>query len=201
MEGNKSPATGWTHKVSKAFTKEGDGQDDDEDVPAAVRLPPGTKNYMTRRGYDALRVELDQLVRIERPKLVETVAWAASNGDRSENGDYIYGKKRLREIDRRIRFLIKRIESAEVVDPERQQGMEQVFFGATVTVLDVEDEGGEGEQTWQIVGVDEANASAGRISWISPLARALMKAREGDVVRFQSPAGPREMEVVEIRYE
>ena len=191
--------------MNKAFTKEGDGQDDDDDVPVSVRLPPGTKNYMTRRGYDALRVELDQIVRIERPKLVETVAWAASNGDRSENGDYIYGKKRLREIDRRIRFLIKRIESAEVVDPERQQGMEQVFFGATVTVLDVEDadgEGeGEGEQTWQIVGVDEADASSGRISWISPLARALIKAREGDVVRFQSPAGPREIEVVEIRYQ
>ncbi|AYH44364.1 transcription elongation factor GreB [Azoarcus sp. DN11] len=187
--------------MSKAFTKEGEGQDEDDDVPASVRLPPGSKNYMTRRGYDALRVELDLLVRVERPKLVETVAWAASNGDRSENGDYIYGKKRLREIDRRIRFLIKRIESAEVVDPERQQGMEQVFFGATVTVLDVEDESGEGEQTWQIVGVDEADATSGRISWISPLARALMKAREGDIVRFQSPAGPREIEVVEIRYE
>ncbi|NMG44045.1 transcription elongation factor GreB [Aromatoleum toluvorans] len=187
--------------MSKAFTKEGEGQDEDDDVPVSVRLPPGSKNYMTRRGYDALRVELDQLVRVERPKLVETVAWAASNGDRSENGDYIYGKKRLREIDRRIRFLIKRIESAEVVDPERQQGMEQVFFGATVTVLDVEDESGEGEQTWQIVGVDEADATSGRISWISPLARALMKAREGDIVRFQSPAGPREIEVVEIRYE
>lgn len=190
----------WDRDVNKAFVKESDGADDDEDVPVASRLPPGSKNYMTRRGYDALRVELDQLVRIERPKLVETVAWAASNGDRSENGDYIYGKKRLREIDRRIRFLIKRIESAEVVDPERQKGMEQVFFGATVTVLDAEDTDAE-EETWQIVGVDEANASDGRISWISPLARALMKAREGDVVRFQSPAGPREIEVVEIRYQ
>ena len=180
--------------------KEGDNPDEDDDVPASVRLPPGSKNYMTRRGYDALRVELDQLVRVERPKMVETVAWAASNGDRSENGDYIYGKKRLREIDRRIRFLIKRIESAEVVDPERQQGIEQVFFGATVTVVDVEDEAGEGEQTWQIVGVDEADASSGRISWISPLARALLKAREGDVVRFMSPAGTREIEVVEVRY-
>ncbi|HJV27481.1 MAG TPA: transcription elongation factor GreB [Aromatoleum sp.] len=187
--------------MNKAFVKEGDGSDDDEDIPVASRLPPGSKNYMTRRGYDALRVELDQIVRVERPKLVETVAWAASNGDRSENGDYIYGKKRLREIDRRIRFLIKRIESAEVVDLERQQGMEQVFFGATVTVFDVDDEDGDGEQTWQIVGVDEADASAGRISWISPLARALMKAREGDVVRFVSPAGPREIEVVEIRYQ
>ncbi|BAL24098.1 transcription elongation factor GreB [Azoarcus sp. KH32C] len=186
--------------MNKAFVKENDGSDDDDDIPVASRLPPGSKNYMTRRGYDALRVELDQLVRIERPKLVETVAWAASNGDRSENGDYIYGKKRLREIDRRIRFLIKRIESAEVVDPERQQGMDQVFFGATVTILDVEDESGEGEQTWQIVGVDEADATSGRISWISPLARALLKAREGDVVRFMSPAGQREIEVVEVRY-
>ncbi len=181
--------------MSKAFTREGDGDEDEQDVPVAVRLPPGTKNYITRRGYDALRVELEQLVKRERPKLVETVAWAAGNGDRSENGDYIYGKKRLREIDRRIRFLIKRIENAEVVDPELQAGNDQVFFGATVTIHD-----GEAEQTWQIVGVDEADASNGRISWIAPLSRALIKAREGDVVRFMSPAGPREIEVVEVRY-
>lgn len=183
--------------MNKAFVKEGEGSDEDDEVPAGVRLPPGTRNYMTRRGYEALRSELDHLVRTERPKMVETVAWAASNGDRSENGDYIYGKKRLREIDRRIRFLIKRIESAEVVDPADQRGMDQVFFGATVTIADVED--GD-EQTWQIVGVDEADASSGRISWISPLARALLKAREGDAVRFVSPAGPREVEVVEVRY-
>ena len=184
--------------MSKAFVRESeDAGDDEEGDASAPRLPPGSKNYMTRRGYEALRRELDQLVRFERPKLVETVAWAAGNGDRSENGDYIYGKKRLREIDRRIRFLIKRIESADVVDPERQAGLEQVFFGATVTIADV-DSGDE--QTWQIVGVDEADASAGRISWISPLARALMKAREGDAVRFISPAGPREIEVLEIRY-
>jgi len=182
--------------VNKAFVKENDGDDEDELAPA-LRLPAGSKNYMTRRGYDALRAELDQLVRIERPKLVETVAWAAGNGDRSENGDYIYGKKRLREIDRRIRFLIKRIESAEVVDPERQQGLEQVFFGATVSFCDLET--GD-EQTWQIVGVDEADASQGRISWISPLARAVLKARAGDVVRFQSPAGMREIEVTEVQY-
>ena len=141
--------------------------------------------------------ELEQLVRTERPRLVETVAWAAGNGDRSENGDYIYGKKRLREIDRRIRFLIKRIESADVVDPERQQELDQVFFGATVTIEDVET---AEQQTWQIVGVDEADASDGRISWISPLARALLKAKEGDAVRFQSPAGMREVEIVAIRY-
>ncbi len=183
--------------MSKAFVKEGDDGDDEEVLGPALQLPAGAKNYMTRRGYDALRQELDLLVRVERPKMVETVAWAAGNGDRSENGDYIYGKKRLREIDRRIRFLIKRIESAEVVDPERQQGMDQVFFGATVTLEDLEE---GGEQTWQIVGVDEADASAGRISWISPLARALIKSREGDVVRFMSPAGPREIEVLTVRY-
>ncbi len=183
--------------MNKAFVKERDGEDDDGEDLAAPRLPAGIKNYMTRRGYDCLRRELDQLVRVDRPKLVETVAWAAGNGDRSENGDYIYGKKRLREIDRRIRFLIKRIESAEVVDPELQQGIEQVFFGATVAIEDL-DSGEAG--TWQIVGVDEADASAGRISWIAPLARALMRAREGDVVRFNSPAGVREIEVVEIVY-
>ena len=184
--------------VNKAFVKERDGDDEDDDelVPT-LRLPAGSKNYMTRRGYDALRVELDQLVRIERPQMVETVAWAAGNGDRSENGDYIYGKKRLREIDRRIRFLIKRIESAEVVDAERQQGLEQVFFGATVSFCDLDT---EEEQTWQIVGVDEADAAHGRISWISPLARAVLKAKVGDVVRFQSPAGMREIEVVDVRY-
>ena len=183
--------------MNKAFVKEGDGADEDEVLSPALRLPPGSRNYMTRRGYDALREELERLVRVERPKLVETVAWAAGNGDRSENGDYIYGKKRLREIDRRIRFLIKRIENAEVVDPERQENVDQVFFGATVTICDVD---ADEEQTWQIVGVDEADASAGRISWIAPLSRALLKTREGDTVRFQSPAGPREIEVVEIRY-
>jgi transcription elongation factor GreB len=183
--------------MNKAFVKENDGSDEDDEMPVAVRLPPGSKNYMTRRGYDILRAELDELVKRERPKLVEVVAWAASNGDRSENGDYIYGKKRLREIDRRIRFLIKRIETAEVVDPAEQRGVEQVFFGATVSIADVD--GGD-EQTWQIVGVDEADAAVGRISWISPLARALLKAREGDVVRFMSPAGLREVEVLEIRY-
>ena len=187
-----------TAQVNKAFVKESDGADDgDEELAPAQRLPAGSKNYMTRRGYDALRVELDQLVRLERPRLVETVAWAAGNGDRSENGDYIYGKKRLREIDRRIRFLIKRIESAEVVDPERQQGLEQVFFGATVSFSDLDT---EETQTLQIVGVDEADASQGRISWISPLARAVLKARVGDVVRFHSPAGVREIEIDAVEY-
>lgn len=184
--------------MNKAFVKEQDGADEEENSPTpSPSLPAGAKNYMTRQGYEGLRAELDQLVRFERPKMVETVAWAASNGDRSENGDYIYGKKRLREIDRRIRFLIKRVENAEVVDPARQAGVDQVFFGATVTIEDV---GDTREQTWQIVGVDEADAANGRISWISPLARALLKAREGDVVRFMSPAGTREIEVLEIVY-
>ncbi|HLW05120.1 MAG TPA: transcription elongation factor GreB [Azoarcus sp.] len=184
--------------MSKAFTKEDDGDGDDENLPVAVRPPAGSKNYITRRGYDALRAELEELVKRERPKLVETVAWAAGNGDRSENGDYIYGKKRLREIDRRIRFLIKRIEDAEVVDPEQQAGNDQVFFGALVTIADVES---DEEQTWQIVGIDEADTTQGRISWISPLARALLRAHEGDAVRFMSPAGPREIEILEVRYE
>ena len=183
--------------MSKAFVKDPDGDDDEEVSPAELRLPAGSKNYITRRGYEALREALDELVRCERPRLVETVAWAAGNGDRSENGDYIYGKKRLREIDRRIRFLIKRIESAVVVDPASQAGLEQVFFGATVRIEDV-DSGEVG--TWQIVGVDEADVAQGRISWIAPLARALFKARVGDVLRFSSPAGMREVEVCEIVY-
>ena len=185
-------------QLNKAFVKENDQDEEEGASPGAPSLPPGTRNYMTRRGFETLKAELDQLVKDERPRLVETVRWAASNGDRSENGDYLYGKKRLREIDRRIRFLIKRLESATVVTPSEQENTEQVFFGATVTVM-CEAEGGE-EQTYQIVGVDEANASEGRISWIAPLSRALLKAREGDVVRFASPAGMREIEVVEIRY-
>ncbi len=185
--------------MNKAFVKERDEDDEEnEGLSPGLRLPAGSKNYMTRRGYEGLRSELDQLVRIERPRLVETVAWAAGNGDRSENGDYIYGKKRLREIDRRIRFLIKRIESAEVVDPERQQDLEGVYFGATVELLDLDS---DESQRWQIVGVDEADASAGRISWISPLARAILKARIGDVVRFRSPAGEREIEITDICYQ
>lgn len=182
--------------MSKAFTKETE-QDDDE-VPSGLALPAGTRNYMTRRGFLALKSELDTLLKVTRPEIVQVVSWAAGNGDRSENGDYIYGKKRLREIDRRIRFLIKRLENATVVDPAEQTNLDQVFFGATVTICDVE--GGE-EQTFQIVGVDEADASAGRVSWIAPIARAIIKAREGDSVRFASPAGPREIEIVEVRYE
>ena len=183
--------------MSKAFTRESDAGDDDDEV-ALPALPQGTKNYVTPQGYARLRSELMGLLDEERPKVVEVVSWAAKNGDRSENGDYLYGKKRLREIDRRIRFLIKRLETAIVVTPSEQENTEQVFFGATVTVCDGD---GENEQTYQIVGVDEANASEGRISWIAPLSRALLKAREGDVIRFASPAGLREIEVLEIRYE
>lgn len=182
--------------MNKAFVKASDEDDESPDTPAGPA--PGGPIYMTRRGWQMLKAELDTLLRDERPKLVETVAWAAGNGDRSENGDYIYGKKRLREIDRRIRFLIKRLENATVVDPADQQNLDQVFFGATVVISDDE---GATETTYRIVGVDEANASEGRISWISPLARALLKAREGDVVSFLSPAGPREIEILEIRYE
>jgi transcription elongation factor GreB len=184
--------------VNKAFVKESDQDDDELDVPPG--LPPGTRNYVTVVGHAALRSELKHLVERERPDLVQVVAWAASNGDRSENGDYIYGKKRLREIDRRIRFLMKRLETAIVVDPAEQQNTEQVFFGATVTVCDLTAGDAGGEETFQIVGVDEADPGQGRISWISPLARALLKAQEGDSVRFQSPAGQRELEVVAIRY-
>jgi transcription elongation factor GreB len=181
--------------MNKAFVKESEG-DEDDDVPGTPALPPGTKNYMTADGHARLRREFEQLVKTERPELVKVVAWAAGNGDRSENGDYIYGKKRLREMDRRIRYLTKRLENAVVVDPAAQENTEQVFFGATVTIYGLD----ASEATYQIVGVDEADASNGRISWISPLARALMKAREGDLVRFESPVGLREIEIVEIRY-
>jgi transcription elongation factor GreB len=186
--------------VSKAFTKESDG-DDDEELESQAPLPQGLKNYMTRVGYQSMREELDVLVKTERPKVVETVSWAASNGDRSENGDYIYGKKRLREIDRRIRFLIKRLEIAEVVDPSEREETDQVFFGATVTFEMLDADLVQPEiKTFQIVGVDEANASEGRISWISPIGRALLKARVGDSVRFPSPTGERELEILEVVY-
>lgn len=181
--------------MNKAFVRESDEEDDDPEQP--VGLPAGARNYMTRQGFQRLKKELDELLKTERPKLVETVSWAAGNGDRSENGDYIYGKKRLREIDRRIRFLIKRLEGATVVDPAEQQNPEQVFFGATVALCDAD---GSNRLRLQIVGVDEVDVSAGRISWISPLAKAILKAREGDLVRFMSPAGPREIEILEICY-
>lgn len=161
-----------------------------------AELPAGSKNYITPEGLVALQDELRQLSRVERPKVVEVVSWAAGNGDRSENGDYIYGKKRLREIDRRIRFLVKRMEIAEVVDPRRQKNRDRVFFGATVTYAD----SAGTERTIRIVGVDEARLERGEVSWISPVARALMKAQEGDVVRIRTPAGLESIEVVEISY-
>ncbi len=182
--------------MSKAFTREQDSDDEDEDTPDAPKLPPGTKNYITPAGYAALKAEFDELYRVERPKLVETIAWAASNGDRSENGDYIYGKRRLRQIDSRIRFLARRMEAAEVVDPAQQGANDQVFFGATVTYST---RAGE-ELTVQIVGIDETKPSSGLISWISPVARALLKAREGDVVALMTPAGREELEILEVRY-
>ena len=174
-----------------------DSDGDDDEFPDAPALPSGSGNYLTVTGYARLQAELEQLVRHERPALVQTVSWAAGNGDRSENGDYIYGKRRLREIDRRIRYLMKRLENAVVVDPAQQENRDQVFFAATVDIIDADGSAG----SYQIVGVDEADAAASCISWISPLARALMRARVGDVVRFQSPAGIREIEVVAIRYQ
>jgi transcription elongation factor GreB len=180
--------------MSKAFVKE--TEDEPELVVEAPAIPAGVKNYMTPEGHRRLQDELRRLLREERPKVVEVVAWAAGNGDRSENGDYIYGKKRLREIDRRIRFLSKRLEIAEVVDPQRQKNRDQVFFGATVTYVDTRG----AERTVTIVGIDEVDLDRGQVSWISPIARALIKAQEGDVVELRTPAGPERIEVVEISY-
>ena len=180
--------------MSKAFTRESD-QDDDDDLPAVAPVPGG-KNYITRAGYDRLRAELFQLMDEERPRIVEIVHWAASNGDRSENGDYLYGKKRLREIDRRIRFLTKRLEIAEVVDASLHHGGDQVFFGATVTYADSKGV----EATVTVLGVDEADSSKGQISWVSPIARALLKARVGDVVRLMVPGGVQELEILSVTY-
>ncbi|MDB5406930.1 MAG: transcription elongation factor GreB [Rhodospirillales bacterium] len=183
--------------MSKAFTREDDGAGDELDhVEEPDPLPSGTKNYMTPAGFRHMQEERQQLTRVERPKVVEIVSWAAGNGDRSENGDYIYGKRRLHEIDRRIRFLTKRLESAVVVDPAQQKNHEQVFFGATVTYENARGE----EHDVTLVGIDEADMEQGKISWISPIARALLKAREGDVVEVRTPAGPEAIEVVRIRY-
>jgi transcription elongation factor GreB len=180
--------------VSKAFTKESDAEEELDDEPAG--LPAGLPNYITPAGFARLRDEQQQLLKVERPRIVEIVSWAAGNGDRSENGDYIYGKRRLREIDRRIRFLGKRMESARVVDPTAQKNRDQVFFGATVTYA--RDDGSE--KRIRIVGVDEADLDEGKVSWVSPVARALMKAREGDVVEVRTPGGVESLEVVAIQY-
>jgi len=181
--------------MSKAFVKD-DAQDDDDDLPPMPAIPAGSKNYITPAGHARLRAEMLDLIDRQRPEVVNIVSWAASNGDRSENGDYIYGKKRLREIDRRIRFLTKRLDFAEVVDPARQENADQVFFGANVSYLDTHG----AEHTVTIVGMDEVDATRGFISWISPVARALTKAREGDVVTLRTPGGIDELEVVAIRY-
>jgi transcription elongation factor GreB len=185
--------------MSKAFTRESDAADLDEELEAASPLPAGSRNYMTPGGFARLKAELASLVDKERPEVVAIVAWAASNGDRSENGDYIYGKKRLREIDRRIRFLIRRLDDAEVVDPQARRESEnadQIFFGATVTVGNARGE----ERTVSIVGVDEIDMARGYISWVSPMARALIKAREGDTVTLRTPGGIEELEILGVRY-
>ena len=184
--------------MNKAFTKESDGDADDADdeVPDLPPLPAGTRNYLTPAGYQRLREELMSLLDSERPKVVEVVSWAAKNGDRSENGDYLYGKKRLREIDRRIRFLTKRLDIAEVADPSVHHGSDQVFFGATVTYATAAGE----ERTITIKGIDESDSLHGEVSWIAPIARALLKAREGDEVTLVTPAGVEKIEVLEVRY-
>lgn len=181
--------------MSKAFTRENDDAPDDE-PEADPQQPQGVKNYITPAGHARLKSELKALVETERPELVRTVAWAASNGDRSENADYLYGKRRLREIERRIRYLMKRLDIAEVVDP-RDQDQDRVFFGATVVYRD-----GNGEQqTVSIVGTDEVDPPRRRVSWVSPIARALIKAREGDTVTVNTPSGPEDLEVLEVRYD
>ena len=182
--------------MSKAFTRESDSEVEPDEPDEAETLPAGLKNYITPEGLTRLQDELTQLWTVERPKVVEVVSWAAGNGDRSENGDYIYGKKRLREIDRRVRFLRKRLEIAVVVDPAQQKAHDQVFFGATVTYADPNDE----ERTVRIVGVDEARSELGEVSWISPIARALLRAREGDIVDVRTPNGIEQVEVVKIAW-
>lgn len=179
--------------MSKAFTKESEAQDEDVALPP---LPAGGKNYITPAGFARLKAELLELIDNERPRIVEVVHWAASNGDRSENGDYLYGKKRLREIDRRIRFLTKRLEIAEVTDPSLHHGGDQVFFGATVRYAA---EDGQ-EHTVTITGIDEADSLSGQVSWVSPIARSLLKARVGDEVPLVTPGGVQMLEVLDVRY-
>jgi len=181
--------------MNKAFVKESE-DDDDELAGALPQIPAGARNYITPAGYQRIRNELLHLIDVERPEVVKVVHWAASNGDRSENGDYIYGKRRLREIDRRIRFLTKRMDLAEVVDPAVHRGSDQVFFGATVTYCNAAGE----EHTVTIVGIDELDPLRGKISWVSPVARALTKAHVGDTVTLRTPAGLEELEVLEVTY-
>ena len=171
-------------------------QDEDAELEGAAPIPAGAKNYLTPKGYARLKEEAVRLLDQERPELVKVIAWAAANGDRSENADYIYGKRRLHEIDRRIRFLTKRLDAAQVIDPAAREQTDQVFFGATVTVVDEEGS----ESTYSIVGIDEADVGRGRISWISPLARALLKRREGDEVAFKAPGGDQVLQIVKVEY-
>ena len=185
--------------MNKAFVKESGDADDDEDLQGADAPElggAGARNYITPQGHARLKTELLHLLDVERPEVVRIVSWAASNGDRSENGDYLYGKKRLREIDRRIRFLTRRLDRAEVVDPLQQAGNDQIFFGATVTYLQSDGV----ERTVRIVGIDEVDPLNGQISWISPVARALIKAREGDSVSLQTPVGKLELEILAVSY-
>ncbi len=180
--------------MSKAFTRESDG-DEDDDIALPV-IPAGGKNYITPAGYTRLHTELLDLMDKQRPEVVHTVHWAAKNGDRSENGDYIYGKKRLREIDKRIHFLTRRLDIAEIVQPSLHHGNPQIFFGATVTYA--QDDGREGTVT--ILGIDEVDTTQAQVSWVSPIARALLKAREGDVVRLVTPSGPQDLEILRVVY-
>ena len=180
--------------MSKAFTKESDEEQDDGSPQP--QLPANTRNYISPQGYARLRSELLELIDVERPKIVDVVHWAASNGDRSENGDYLYGKKRLREIDRRIRFLTQRLEIAQVIDPSVHHGIDQVFFGATVSYLET----GGVERTVCIMGIDEAVSARGEVSWVSPIARTLLKARRGDILRLFTPTGSVEVEVTAVSY-
>jgi transcription elongation factor GreB len=183
--------------MNKAFTRELDREDDEDDVESeSAILPQGAKNYITAAGYQRLRGELMTLLDDERPKVVETVSWAAKNGDRSENGDYLYGKKRLREIDRRIRFLTRRLDIAEVVEPSLHHGSDQVFFGATVRYANDRGE----ERAVRIMGVDEADTANGEVSWIAPIARALLKAKVGDELKVVTPRGLETVEVLAVSY-
>lgn len=182
--------------MNKAFVKESEDADDDDLAEPAAPIPPGSKNYITPEGIARLRAELLHRIDVERPEVVRTVSWAASNGDRSENGDYIYGKRRLREIDRRIRFLTKRLDLAEVVDSSQQENTDQVFFGASVKYALPDGE----EKTVRIVGIDEVDLEHGDISWISPIARALLKARIGDLVSLATPAGRTTIEILDVHY-
>jgi transcription elongation factor GreB len=182
--------------MNKAFVKESEEGEDDGDAPGLPALPPGARNYITPQGYRRLRAELMSLLDVERPKIVEIVSWAASNGDRSENGDYLYGKKRLREIDRRIRFLTQRLDIAEVADPSVHHGSEQIFFGATVTFCNAKGV----QRRITIKGIDEADSLRGEVSWVAPIARALLKARTGDEISLSTPGGVETIEVLAVEY-